>query len=104
MRKRGTHGIGEMKKYHERNPSATPDLLLTEAPTGVPLRVAGINAGRQAQSRLASMGILPGEVIRIVRRENGGPLLLEVKGTRVALGRGVSLKVTVQDGNGIAES
>jgi Fe2+ transport system protein FeoA len=73
-------------------------ILLTEAPLDVPLRVTGVNAGREAQSRLASMGILPGEIVRIVRRENGGPLLLEVKGTRVALGRGVSLKVTVTNG------
>ena len=42
------------------------------------------------------MGILPGETIEIVRRDNGGPLLVEVKGARVALGRGISLKVTVE--------
>ncbi len=81
------------------NHNASPELLLTEAPLSIPLTVAHINAGSQAQSRLASMGILPGEKLIILQRDNGGPLVLEVKGTRVALGRGISQKVIVLNGH-----
>lgn len=79
----------------EINPGASMAVPLTEAPLGIPLRVKAITGGFQAKARLASMGILPGEEVTVLQRSNSGPLLLEVKGTRVALGRGISLKVTV---------
>ncbi len=90
-----------MKPHNETNSSAASCQILTEAPLNTPLKVTTITAGRQAQTRLACMGILPGEIIKVVQRDNGGPLLVEVKGTRIALGRGICHKVTVQNGNGV---
>jgi len=75
-------------------------LTLTEAPLCVPLRVSAIRKGCGAQARLASLGILPGEELMVLRRNNGGPILLEVKGTRVALGQGICSSVQVQNLNG----
>jgi len=77
---------------------STTSILLTEAPMNTPLQVIGVTAGHEAQSRLACMGILPGEIVTVVQRDTGGPLLVEVKGTRVALGRGICSKVTVRNG------
>ena len=76
-------------------PGATSDVSLAEAPLSTPLKVTGITGGCQSQTRLAALGILPGEQVEIIQRDNGGPLLLDVKGTRVALGRGISSKVLV---------
>jgi ferrous iron transport protein A len=90
-----------MNPHNETNPGTASCQILTEAPLNTPLKVTSIAAGRQAQARLACMGILPGEVIKVVQRDNGGPLLVEVKGTRVALGRGISHMVTVHNGNGV---
>ncbi len=87
-----------MSDNHKKNGSIR-HCLLSEAPIDTPVTVSAISAGRQAQYRLASLGILPGETIRVVRRDNGGPLLLEVKGTRVAIGRGLSTKVSVRERN-----
>jgi len=70
-------------------------MTLAEAPRDVPLRVSGVTCGCGVHTKLAAMGILPGETIKIVHREDGGPIVLEVKGTRVAIGRGVGLKVMV---------
>jgi len=88
-----------IRKNNDKKPGAACPLTLSEAPLSVPLRVTGVESGRQAQSRLASMGIIPGEMLRVLRRDNGGPLLIDVKGTRVALGRGISSKVTVISDN-----
>ena len=87
-------------KKNELKPGATGHLTLSDAPLSTPLRVTGIESGRQAQTRLASMGIVPGEEVRVLQRDNGGPLLVDVKGTRVALGRGISTKVIVVSDNG----
>ena len=70
-------------------------MLLTDSPVNVPLIVSSIDAGREAQGRLTSMGILPGEKLILLRRDSRGPILLEVKGTRVAIGRGLGMKVLV---------
>jgi len=70
-------------------------MTLTSAPLNTALVITEINAGREAHSRLSSMGILPGKRIKIMRRDSRGPLLLDVSGSRVAVGRGLSEKVIV---------
>lgn len=48
-------------------------------------------------ARLARLGIVPGaEVVVVSRAPVGGPVLVEVNGARVALGRGVARKVVVE--------
>lgn len=74
-------------------------MLLTDTPIEIPLIVTAVNAGRTAQARLTSMGVLPGEKLTVLRNDNGGPLVLEVKGTRIAIGRGLCEKVMVSQGN-----
>ena len=95
-RRRGNRR-GNMRGSQQRSaePGMNSGIPLSEAPLGTPLRVTGISGGYRSQARLAALGILPGEQVEIVQRDNGGPILLDVKGTRVALGRGISLKVLV---------
>ena len=70
-------------------------MTLTESPLDVTLTVSCIDAGQGATSRLTSMGILPGEDLKLLSRGQHGPLVVEVKGTRVAIGRGLAVKVRV---------
>ncbi|OYT49194.1 ferrous iron transport protein A [Thermoplasmatales archaeon ex4484_36] len=56
--------------------------------------VTSIRCGESCRSRLASLGITPGVRIRVLRN-TGGPLLLDVRGSRLALGRGIAAKVFV---------
>ena len=59
-------------------------------------RILEIRGGRGLQRRLAHMGIQPGDVVTMSR--SGflrGPVLVEVHGFRVALGRGVARRVIV---------
>lgn len=71
-------------------------MQLCNAPIGVPLEVVGIAGGHRIRMRLLSLGIHPGETVTIVRRNPGGPLLIEVKGGRVGLGRGIATAVSVK--------
>ena len=66
------------------------------APEGVALRVVGVSAGRSAMRRLAELGLVVGSDIRIIKSSGSGPVLLEVKGSRIALGRGISMKLFVE--------
>lgn len=56
--------------------------------------VTSIRCGESCRARLASLGITPGVRIKVLRN-TGGPLLLDVRGSRLALGRGIAAKVFV---------
>jgi ferrous iron transport protein A len=68
---------------------------LTLAPVGQDLRLCRLCKGRRMARRLAELGLTPGVCLRIVQ-DAGGPLLISVRNSRVALGRGIADKLTVQ--------
>ena len=78
------------------NPATQPPgLSLGAAESGRRLRVAGLAGGPALRTRLAALGLLPGTVVTILRRQGRGPLVLEVRGSRVALGRAVARHIQV---------
>ena len=61
-------------------------------------RVAEIEGGVQVRAHLNTLGIHVGDRIRVVERAPfKGPVLVEIHGSKVALGRGVAAKVKVED-------
>ncbi len=58
------------------------------------LTVARVAAGRRATHRLTEMGLTPGVDVKIVQ-DNGGPIIIAVRGSRLALGRCLAHKVMV---------
>jgi Fe2+ transport system protein FeoA len=71
-------------------------LSLAQAKQGRQYKVVYITGGCEMQTRLASLGILPGQAIEIVQPSGMGPVLALVKGAKVALGHGVSHKILVR--------
>lgn len=66
-------------------------------------RVIMIDGGQRVRSYLNTLGIHIGDWLTVVQRAPfRGPVLVEVHGTRVALGRGVARKIQV-DMDGILE-
>lgn len=68
---------------------------LAMASPGEVVRIADVRAGRGLTRRLADMGLLPGTVIRVINSQRPGPVVVEVKGTRLALGHGMAHKILV---------
>jgi ferrous iron transport protein A len=61
-------------------------------------KVIDIQGGAGIRQRLSQMGIHPGDIITIVRYGAlRGPLLIEIHGSQVALGRGIASKITVEE-------
>jgi len=59
--------------------------------------VKNFRGGRGIQRRLAQLGFLPGNRVRIIRSAPfHGPLLLEVEGREIVLGRGVAAHILVE--------
>lgn len=79
---------------HEVNEMKMPLGML---PEGARARVVEVYAGRGLSRRLAEMGFNIGEMVTIIHNHNHGPVMIEVRDARVALGRGVALKIMVEE-------
>jgi len=66
---------------------------------GTEAKIIKIYGGRGLVRRLSEMGFTPGTKVKIVHNHNPyvGPVLVEVKDSRIALGRGVSMKIVVEE-------
>jgi ferrous iron transport protein A len=61
-------------------------------------RVVDIRGGPGVRQRLSQMGIHPGDRITILRYGAlRGPILIEIHGSQVALGRGIAAKIVVEE-------
>ena len=71
---------------------------LAMACPGEIVTVTGVRAGWGLHRRLADMGLTPGVQIRLINSQMHGPVLIDLRGSRVALGRGVAQKIIVKEG------
>ncbi len=70
-----------------------PVMPLSMCAPGEHVNIARLVGGRCIRSRLSSMGLAVGQDLEILN--NSGPFIVRVKGTRLALGRGLAQKVLV---------
>jgi len=56
--------------------------------------------GSRMQQRLADMGLTPGTAMEVIKSSGPGPLIVAFRGSRIALGRGLSNKVLVSENSG----
>lgn len=69
--------------------------FLSEIQTGETVTVKAIAGGKNLSHRLNTMGIIAGTKIKLIRR-SGGPFIIEARGSRVALGKGMVSKIEVE--------
>jgi ferrous iron transport protein A len=62
---------------------------LARAPIGIELRVVGAAGPTALTRRLAELGLRTGSHVRCVQRTAGGGRIIDVAGSRIALGRDV---------------
>ncbi|UYP47835.1 hypothetical protein NEF87_004120 [Candidatus Lokiarchaeum ossiferum] len=73
------------------------EIPLSDLPLNVKAKVSHIFAGIRATQRLSGMGITPGTVIeKISAAPFRGPVQISLRGTRLAIGRGLAAKILIQ--------
>jgi len=70
-------------------------MRLVDVPEGKTAIVKALHGGYGALLTLREMGINEDSVIKIVRKPMIGPIIVEVNGTKIAIGRGLASKVEV---------
>jgi ferrous iron transport protein A len=68
---------------------------LSKIRSGEKARLVTIEAGRGLSNRLASMGLVSNVEITVVSNSHPGPFVINVKGSKVMLGRGMANKIMV---------
>ncbi|MCW4049104.1 MAG: ferrous iron transport protein A [Candidatus Bathyarchaeota archaeon] len=71
-----------------------PLIMLSE---GAKATVIEVHGGRSLCRRLAEMGFNVGDRVLMIKNHRPGPVMVEVKDSRVALGRGVTMKIIVEE-------
>ncbi len=78
---------------------------LLEVSIGQTIRVVRVNGGEKLENKLRQLGLLPGNCARKVRQAPfGGPVLLEIDGRSIAIGRGIAAKIQVEEENSECDS
>ncbi|MHA1126505.1 MAG: FeoA family protein [Candidatus Heimdallarchaeota archaeon] len=70
-------------------------ISLTDLKLGNTAIVYQIISGHGACKRLNELGLIPGVEIELINRITSGPVMIRVKGSKLALGRGLARKVMV---------
>jgi ferrous iron transport protein A len=71
-------------------------MALSELMTGQHGVVQSLDGGRMFRSRAANLGFTAGAEVTVVQNYGRGPMIVAVRGTRVALGRGEASMVLVE--------
>ena len=70
---------------------------LDQLPPGAYAEVCELGGGKTFANRLASMGLSVGSRLKVLQNSGHGPLLILVRNTRIALGRGEAMKILAEE-------
>lgn len=70
---------------------------LSEIKNGARATLQSITVGRELASRMTSLGLTPGASVTMLQNFGRGPLIVNVRGTHVALGRGEAARLLVTE-------
>ena len=71
-------------------------MVLSRIDRGKEVTLINIDGGRGIRSKLYSMGLVPGVNLKILSRSGSGPVMIAVKDSRLAIGRGMAEKIIVE--------
>ncbi len=70
---------------------------LDEISDGKKGKIASLGGGGGFLSRITAMGFTPGTVVKVVRNGSRGPLIVELRDSEIAIGRGEASKILIRE-------
>ncbi|OPX34652.1 MAG: hypothetical protein B1H11_10455 [Desulfobacteraceae bacterium 4484_190.1] len=70
-------------------------MVLSKIDKGKEVTLRNIMGGRGIRSRLYSMGLIPGVKFTVLNENSSGPVMISLKDSRLAIGRGMAQKIVV---------
>lgn len=87
---------GDKQKEKAMNDSRNK-LTLSNTRTGKSYTLVGFDGGQQLREKIYSMGLNSGAIFTIISNPGYGPVGLEVRQTRLGIGRGMAAKIRVRE-------
>ena len=56
-------------------------------------KITSVNGGRTVNLRMNELGFTSGAILKVIRNVGGGPIMVELKAGKIALGRGIAKKI-----------
>ncbi len=78
-------------------------MILTMLPVGMTCRIQSVRGKDDVRQRLGGLGFVAGAPVTLIA-ENGGDLIVGVKGARLALGKQLALKIVLEGAPSPAET
>lgn len=69
---------------------------LSQVEKGQQVVLKDIAWGQQLRRKLSNLGLTPGVKFNVITKSHFGPWIIEVRGARLALGRGIIDKIDVE--------
>lgn len=72
-------------------------MKLLDAPKNKSVRIIHYSGGKGVDFKLRQLGLTPGQEVKVLRfAPLGGPVMVDVEGRSVALGRGIAARIQVE--------
>ena len=71
-------------------------IQLLHAPKDKPMEIVSLDGGKSLHQKLTAMGLTHHAVVRVLRGGGTGPMVVEVRGSRVGLGQGICSRIMVR--------
>ena len=71
------------------------EIPLAMLPEDEEAKIVEVRGGRGLVRRLSELGFTPGAKVKILFSNSPGPVLIDVRGSRIALGRGLLMRIIV---------
>lgn len=68
---------------------------LSAVSEGSDVVIMGFRGGARFVQKLADMGFVPGTELKVIRNQREGPMIVLLRGMRLAIGRGIATKIDV---------
>ena len=72
-------------------------LTLAHAVPGKKYRIVRVVGECKLSSRLCAMGLMPNELLSVYTASRGGPVIIAIKGSRFAIGRGMTNRIIIEE-------
>jgi len=76
--------------------NTSSSLYLSNASVGETYTMLGLEGGQRFREKIYSMGLNPGVKFKILQNSGHGPVELQVRQTKLAIGRGMTARIKIR--------
>ena len=94
-------GWASAGRINNDKPSPRNGLYLDTSTKGQTYTMLGLDGGTKFREKIYSMGLNPGVKFTIIQNSGSGPIEIEVRHTKLAIGRGMAARIKIKENGSV---